>query len=73
MEIVFDDSFEMPHYRIDIRYIGKLLSGTFFVGSIPTLILAIIFVITATITVSGMYLDRIAPMISQKINPNPMV
>jgi len=49
MEIVFDDSFEMPHYRIDISYIGKLLWGTFFVGSILTLILAIIFVIIATI------------------------
>lgn len=45
--------------------------GAFWVGLIPTLILAIIFVALAGLTVSGMYLDRIAPKVASKINPNP--
>jgi len=45
--------------------------GAFSVGLIPILALAIIFVITAVITVFGMYLDKIAPILSQKINPSP--
>jgi uncharacterized membrane protein YfcA len=44
--------------------------GAFLVGLISTLVLAIIFVITAILTVSGIYLDKIAPKISQKIHPN---
>lgn len=44
--------------------------GAFSVGLISTLVLAIIFVITAFLTVFGIYLNRIAPKLSQKINPN---
>ena len=44
--------------------------GAFFVGLISTLVLALIFVLTAFITVFGIYLDRIAPNLSQKIRPN---
>lgn len=47
--------------------------GAFCVGLIPTLILAIIFVALAGITVSAMYLDRIAPKFAAKINPSPKV
>jgi len=47
--------------------------GAFFVGFIPTLILAIIFMALAVITVSTMYLDRIAPKFASKINPSPKV
>ncbi len=47
--------------------------GAFLVGLIPTLFLAIIFVVLAAITVSGMYLDRIAPKFASKINPSPKV
>jgi hypothetical protein len=36
---------------------------------VPTLILAIIFVVTAFVTVFGIYLDRVAPKLAQKINP----
>jgi uncharacterized membrane protein YfcA len=45
--------------------------GAFLTGLIPTLVLAIIFVIISFMTVSGIYLDRIAPKLAQKINPNP--
>ena len=45
------------------------VTGAFFAGLIPTLILAIIFVVTAFITVFGIYLDRIAPKLAQKVNP----
>jgi len=41
------------------------------VGSLSTLALAIIFVITASTAVSAMYLDKIAPKISRKISPGP--
>jgi len=44
------------------------ITGAFFAGLIPTLILAIVFVVTAFITVFGIYLDRIAPKLSQKVN-----
>lgn len=44
--------------------------GAFLAGLIPTLVLAIIFVIVSFMTVSGIYLDRIAPKLAQKINPN---
>lgn len=46
------------------------LTGAFFTGLIPTLILAIIFVATAFITVFGIYLDRIAPKLARKLNPH---
>ena len=45
-------------------------TGAFSVGLIPTLTLAIIFVVTCLITVFGIYLDRISPRLSQKINPH---
>lgn len=45
--------------------------GAFFVGVIPTLTLAIIFVVVSVITVFGIYLERIAPKIAQRINPDP--
>jgi uncharacterized membrane protein YfcA len=44
--------------------------GAFLAGLIPTLVLAIIFVIVSFMTVSGIHLDRIAPKLAQKINPN---
>ena len=47
--------------------------GAFLVGLIPTLFLAIIFVVLAAMTVSGMYLDRIAPKFASKINPSPRI
>ena len=46
------------------------ISGAFFVGLISNLALAILFVITAIITVLAMYIDKIAPRLSKKINPN---
>jgi len=49
------------------------ITGAFLVGLIPTLSLAIIFVIVSIITVSGIYLDRIAPKLYQKINPNAKI
>jgi len=47
------------------------LAGAFFAGSIPTRILAIIFVIVSIITVLGIYLSRIAPDLSKKIAATP--
>jgi len=46
------------------------ITGAFLTGIIPTLSLAIIFVIVSIITVLGIYLDRIIPNIAQKIRPN---
>ena len=46
------------------------IAGAFSVGFIPTLILATIFVVTAFVTASVMYLDRISPKIYQKIDPS---
>jgi len=49
--------------------LGAVL-GAFCVGLISTLILAIIFVVTCIITILGIYLDRIFPRLSQRINPS---
>jgi uncharacterized membrane protein YfcA len=49
--------------------IGSVI-GAFLAGVIQTIILAIIFVIVSLITVFGIYLDRAAPKLAQKINPN---
>lgn len=49
--------------------LGSVL-GAFLVGLIPTLALAIIFVVISIITIVGIYLDRIAPEFSKKIVPN---
>lgn len=46
------------------------LTGAILAGLISNLILAIIFMITAIITVLVIYLDRIAPSVSEKIHPN---
>ena len=43
--------------------------GAYLAGLIPTLMLAIIFVIISIITILGIYLDRIAPEFSKKITP----
>ena len=44
--------------------------GAYLAGLIPTLALAIIFVIVSIITILGIYLDRIAPEFSKKIAPD---
>jgi len=46
------------------------ITGAFLVGLTSNIVLAILFVITAIITVVAIYLDRIAPALSEKINPN---
>jgi uncharacterized protein len=52
---------------------GEILGAfcAIYVGSMSPLTLAMIFVVTTFIAVSGMYLDKIAPRVSQKINPDP--
>ena len=45
------------------------VTGAFLAGLIPTLVLAIIFVVSAFVTVFGIYLDRITPKFARKINP----
>ena len=49
--------------------IGSVI-GAFLVGFIPTLDLAIIFVVVSIIAIMGIYLDRFCPKVAQKINPN---
>ncbi len=44
--------------------------GAFFAGLIPTLFLAIIFVVISIVTIFGVYLDRIAPEFSKKLVPS---
>jgi len=44
--------------------------GAFLAGLVPTLILAILFVIVSIMTVTGIYLDRMAPKLARKIHPN---
>ncbi len=46
------------------------VTGAFLAGLIPTLALAVIFVVVSIVTVFGMYLDRIAPKLACKINPS---
>jgi len=61
-------------YKIALHVIigGTLgsLIGAFFTGLIPTLVLAIIFVVISIITIIGIYLDRIAPEFSKKLAPS---
>lgn len=45
------------------------VTGAYLAGLIPTLTLAIIFVIVSIITILGIYLDKIAPEFSRKITP----
>ncbi len=47
------------------------IAGAISVGLIPNLALAIIFAIIAILTVFGIYLDKIAPRISQALDPTP--
>ncbi len=49
------------------------LAGAFLTGIMPTLTLAIIFVIVSIVTVFGIYFDKIFPEIAQKINPNAKI
>jgi len=46
------------------------LGGAFLAGSIPTLVLAIIFVVLSILTVLGIHLDRIAPEFAKTLVPN---
>jgi len=46
------------------------IGGAYMAGLIPNLALAIIFFIVSTITVMGIYFDRISPRLAQKIKPN---
>ena len=46
------------------------VTGAFLVGLISNIALAILFVITAIITVMAIYLERIAPTLSEKVSPN---
>jgi len=45
------------------------VTGAYLAGLIPTVTLAIIFVVVSIITILGIYLDRIAPEFSKKITP----
>ncbi len=55
-------------YMIVGGTLGSVM-GAYFAGLIPTLTLAIIFVIVSIITILGIYLDRIAPEFSKRITP----
>jgi len=46
------------------------VGGAYLAGLIPTLALAITFVVVSIITLVGIYLDRIAPELSKKIVPS---
>ncbi|OFV68118.1 MAG: permease [Candidatus Syntrophoarchaeum caldarius] len=60
---------EIARYVI-IGGMSGTVTGAFLTGIIPTLVLAIIFLIVSIITVLGIYFDRIFPGIAQKINPD---
>jgi len=49
------------------------LTGAFLTGIIPTLVLAIIFVVVSIMTVFGIYFNRIFPKIAQKIKPSAKI
>ncbi|MBW2557559.1 MAG: sulfite exporter TauE/SafE family protein [Deltaproteobacteria bacterium] len=55
-------------YMIVGGTLGSVM-GAYLAGLIPTLTLAIIFVIVSIITILGIYLDRIAPEFSKRITP----
>ena len=55
-------------YMVAGGTLGSVM-GAYLAGLIPTLTLAIIFVIVSIITILGIYLDRIAPEFSRKIIP----
>jgi len=47
------------------------ITGAFLVGLIKPLILAIIFVTVTFITVTGIYINKLAPKLAERIRPNP--
>lgn len=49
--------------------LGSII-GAYFVGLISNIFLAILFVITAIITVLAIYLETLVPKLSHEINPN---
>ena len=63
---------EIARYVI-IGGIMGTLAGAFLTGIVPTLTLAIIFVIVSIVTVFGIYFDKIFPEIAQKLNPNAKI
>jgi len=63
---------EIARYVI-IGGIMGTLAGAFLTGIMPTLTLAIIFVIVSIVTVFGIYFDRIFPGVAQKLNPNAKI
>jgi len=58
--------FKLSIYMV-IGGIAGSITGAYLVGFIPTLILAIIFLIITILTVSGIYLHRIAPSFTKKL------
>ncbi len=52
--------------------VGGSVVGAFFVGTISSLWLAVLFVTISAVTVIGIYLEKLAPWIARKVNPNPM-
>ncbi len=60
---------ETAQYVIIGGMLGTL-TGAFLTGLIPTLLLAIIFVIVSIITVFGIYFDRFFTRLAQKITPS---
>nr|MDO8043984.1 sulfite exporter TauE/SafE family protein [Candidatus Baldrarchaeota archaeon] len=63
---------EIARYVI-IGGIMGTLAGAFLTGIVPTLTLAIIFVIVSIVTVFGIYFDKIFPGVAQKLNPNAKI
>ncbi|HEW92836.1 MAG TPA: sulfite exporter TauE/SafE family protein [Thermotogaceae bacterium] len=61
--------FSIAKYMIIGGGLGTL-SGAFLVGALPTLTLAIIFVVVSIVTILGVHLERIFPKIAKKFKPN---
>ncbi|MCD6545448.1 MAG: sulfite exporter TauE/SafE family protein [Thermotogae bacterium] len=61
--------FSIAKYMIIGGGLGTL-SGAFLVGVLPTLTLAIIFVVVSIVTILGVHLERIFPKIAKKFKPN---
>ncbi len=60
---------EIALYVIIGGTLGSVV-GAFLAGLIPTLVLAVIFVVISIITIVGIYLDRIASGFSKKLVPS---
>ena len=50
--------------------VSGTVAGSFLVGKIQTIPLAVIFLFVSLITVLGIYLDRLVPGVAKKIHPN---